>query len=119
MFFSTHVCCSHFVINFIQRLPFVIKNKPILDASLASTPSISLRSKWKSNKLSPPEQIEKTSKRLKSDDELENKDNLEGEEVDDAMDDDFNDAQSVKLSAPSQMEDNSLNQSYARVKCPH
>ena len=56
---------------------------------------------------------------MKSDDELEKKDNHEEEEVDDATDDDFNDAQFVKLSAPSQTEDNSLCQSHARFKCLH
>ena len=110
---------AHIFYDFIQRLPFIIKNKLILGTSSALTSPISRHNKWSSNKLNTSEQIEKTSKRLKIDDELENKDDLEEEELDDVTDDDFDDAQSVKLSASLQIEENSSNQSYAIVKCPH
>ena len=56
---SQHVCCSHFVVDFIQSLPFIIKNNPILDASSASTTCVSPCNEWRSKKNNPPEQIEK------------------------------------------------------------
>ena len=94
----------------MQSLPFIIRNKQHLDSSSASTTAIITCNKWRSNKNNPPpEEIEKTSKNLKSDDELENQDYQVEEKMNNTTENYFIDVPLMnKLSLPLQTEDKTL-----------